>query len=485
MIAIYLVLLIPVFSVMLMGVIGHRRSAGFLNIILSAATFFATLYLAKYHFQYGALLSASKQFYIDGFSLLSILLTAFVVTTTAIFSNEYMWHNLTSGRITPNKLRLYHVMYQTFVFMMLLSFATNNIGILWVAMEGATLATVLLVSLYRTPEAIEAAWKYFILCIVGIALALFGTILIYISTSQTAAFVKDGFFWSVLYQHANIMNASIVKLAFVFLLVGYGTKIGLVPFHNWLPDAHSESPAPMSTLLSGLLLNAALYSLVRFKIITDLALNTHLAGNLMMAFGLLSFLVAAVLLHRQNNIKRMFSYSSIEHMGLMTFGFGLGGHLATFAALFYMLMHSLVKSAIFVTVGNVIQLAGTQNMEKIRGIIRNQPLIGWVLLIATVAISGFPPFGIFTSELMLVIATLKSVPYLALLLVIGLLIALAGLLRNIQPVVYGTPNESAYVRPNIISAVLHLAIVFVLGVYIPPILAQLLQQAATLIVGNV
>lgn len=487
MIALYATLLIPAFGVILLCILGHLRIAGIVNTVLAAMNFGASLFLAAdiWHAGVGHLLSSNQQFYVDAFNLLLIVLTAFIAMTTAIFSKNYMWHNVESGKITAQRLRLYHVMYQLFIFMMLLTLSTNNIGILWVAMEGATLATVLLVSLYRTPESIEAAWKYFILCIIGIALALFGTILVYSSAMQQFDSTGSAIFWSALYQHASALNAPIIKFAFVFLLVGYGTKIGLVPLHNWLPDAHSESPAPMSTLLSGLLLNVALYALIRFKVLVDLALgeNDHLAGNLMMIFGLLSFLVAAILLHRQRNIKRMFSYSSIEHMGLITFAFGLGGALATFAALFYMLMHSLTKSAIFVTVGNAIHLAGTQSMDQIRGLIRWQPVIGWGLLISVIAISGFPPFGIFIGEFMLMIATIKTFPWLTVLLVLGLLIALAGLLRNIHPVVFGEVEVGLHARmkSNMFAAILHLAMVFVLGVYIPPVLAQLLHQAVAVI----
>ncbi|MBB1078260.1 hydrogenase 4 subunit F, partial [Rhodoferax sp. 4810] len=278
-------------------------------------------------------------------------------------------------------------MYQGFLFTMLVALSTNNLGILWVAVEGATLATVLLVSLYRTPESIEAGWKYFIICGVGISQALLGTILVYFAAVRIIPVHEDGLLWTVLQQHAGQMDAGVLSLAFVFLLVGYGTKVGLVPLHNWLPDAHSEGPTPMSAILSGLLLNIALYAVVRFKMLVDPALGNHLAGNMMMAFGMLSFSVAGLLLHRQNDVKRMFSYSSIEHMGLMTFAFGIGGPLATFGALLHMIVHSLTKSAIFITVGHATHVAGTQLMSQIRGLIRTQPFVGWGLLIGTCAIA--------------------------------------------------------------------------------------------------
>jgi hydrogenase-4 component F len=276
-----------------------------------------------------------------------------------------------------------------------------------------------------------------------------------------------------------------MSLAFVFLLVGYGTKIGLVPLHNWLPDAHSEGPTPMSAILSGLLLNDALYAVVRCKMLADGSLGTHLAGYLMMGFGLLSFLVAALFLHRQTDIKRLFSYSSIEHMGLMTFGFGVGSPWATFAALFHMTTHSLTKSAIFVTVGHAAQLAGTQRMEKIRGLILTQPVIGWGLLIGTVAIAGFPPFGVFASEFLLLIATMQDYPWLTPLLLLGVGIAFAGLFRHLQPMVFGDiPEGQTPIEANLWPVMLHLALVLWLGLSLPGFLGDWFNQATQLIAGD-
>lgn len=484
MISLYLTLGFPAFGMIIMLIVGKHKFAGTLNILIGLASFIASLFLTKNILQTSNLISSNHQFYVDSFSILSILLTTFVITTTAIFSRNYMWSNVLSKRISLSQWHLYHILYQAFALTMLLALTANNIGLIWVAMEGATLATVLLVSLYRTPQAIEAAWKYFILCIVGIALALFGTILIYFSARGVLEIPSSGIFWNVLYLNASKLDPAIVKFAFVFLLVGYGTKIGLVPLHNWLPDAHSESPAPMSTLLSGLLLNVALYALIRFKILADLVFNTHLAGHLMMGFGLISFIVAAILLNRQRNIKRLFSYSSIEHMGLMTFAFGVGGQLATFAAIFYMLMHSLAKSAIFVTVGNMIHLTETQDMQKIRGLIYGKPIVGWSLLIACLAISGFPPFGIFTSELMVLIATFKAIPWVMPVILLGIIIALAGLLRNIQPIVYGEPSTLIKDKICMSPAILHLGLILILGIYLPSSMGQLISEATKLITAT-
>lgn len=483
--ALTVTLLLPLAGIVILAFIGHRPVAGTVNLAISAATFASALLLAIGVFREGPILSADKHFYVDGFNVYLILLNGFVGMTTAIFSGPYMAHERAIGRVDDGRMRLYHSMYQGFLFTMLVALSTNNLGILWVSVEGATLATVLLVSLYRTPRSIEAGWKYFIICGVGISQALFGTILVYFAAVSVIPGSEEGLLWTVLLQHAGRMDAGVLALAFVFLLVGYGTKVGLVPLHNWLPDAHSEGPTPMSAILSGLLLNIALYAVVRFKMLVDPALGSHLAGNLMMGFGMLSFSVAGLLLHRQYDIKRMFSYSSIEHMGLMTFAFGIGGPLATFGALLHMIVHSLTKSAIFITVGHASHVTGTQTMNQIRGLIRTQPFVGWGLLIGTCAIAGFPPFGIFTSEFLLFTATMKSYPWLVLPLLVGLAIAFAGLFRNLQPMVYGEPPAGQQpVVANMWPVAVHLALVLWLGVSIPTVLAQWLNQATIMIVGR-
>ena len=484
MIAAYLVLLIPFIGIVFFALAGHKQETGKLNVRFNAITLVATIWLAINVLNNGTILSAGKALIIDSFNVYLIVLTAFIGLTTAIFSSPYMEHEKQLGKLTENRLKLYYSMYQGFMLAMYLVLTTNNMGMMWVAMEGATLATVLLVSLYRTPESIEAAWKYFILCGVGIAQALFGTILLYYAASQ----IGDGnnaLLWSVLYEHADKLNPEILEIAFVFMLIGYGTKIGLVPLHNWLPDAHSEGPTPMSAVLSGLLLNDALYAVVRNKMLVDGATHNDMAGLLMMGFGLLSFLVAALFLHRQRDIKRLFSYSSIEHMGVMTYAFGIGGPLATFAALLHMTVHSLTKSAIFVTVGHASQLAGTQNMERIRGLIKTQPEIGWGLLIGTVAIAGFPPFGVFTSEFLVLLATMDDYPWLTPLLLLGIGIAFAGLFRHIQPIVYGEqPDGQLPIHANLWPVMIHLALVLWLGLAIPDFLANWFSQATLLISGS-
>jgi len=349
-------------------------------------------------------------------------------------------------------------------------------------MELATLSTVLLVSLYRTPTAIEAAWKYFILCGVGIAQALFGTVLLYFAAEKVLGEGGDALLWTNLSRVSGQLEPTVLSLAFVFLMVGYGTKVGLVPLHNWLPDAHSEGPTPISAVLSGLLLNVALYALVRCKALVDGATKTHHAGDIMMGFGLLSILVSAFSLLRQKDIKRMFSYSSIEHMGIATFAFGLGGPIATFGALLHMLMHSLAKSSIFFTVGHASQMHGTQDMTRIRGLFKGNPLVGWGFMLGVMAIIGLPPFGVFTSEFLILTATIKDAPAWAPFLLLGLAVAFAALLRRVQPMVSGEPPPwQQPLKAAHLPVILHLVLVLLIGLYVPAFLNNWFVTAAGLL----
>lgn len=473
---------VPLFAAVLLAFIGDRKLAPEVNITGSAATFIAGLGLALQVYERGPMMAGGKFFFVDAFNVYLAVLTSFVSMTTAIFSRRYMSREREHGRVGHVGMRFYHAMYQLFIFAMLLCLLTNNIGVLWIAMELATLSTVLLVSLYRTPAAIEAAWKYFILCGVGIAQALFGTVLLYFAAEKVLGEGGEALLWTNLSQVTDKLEPTVLSLAFVFLMVGYGTKVGLVPLHNWLPDAHSEGPTPISAVLSGLLLNVALYALVRCKVLVDGSTHTHQAGNIMMGFGLLSILVASFSLLRQKDIKRMFSYSSIEHMGIATFAFGLGGPIATFGGLLHMLVHSLAKSSIFFTVGHACQMHRTQEMDKIKGLFRENPSVGWGLMLGVMAIVGMPPFGIFTSEFLILTATIKDAPLMTPFLLLGLGVAFAALFRKIQPMVAGDVLSGfPPLKVANVPVMLHMAFVLVLGLYLPDFLSRWFHSAVELL----
>lgn len=473
---------VSLIGALILAFVGDRKFAPEINIACSFATFVASIVLAFQVYHDGPFVAGGKFFFIDALNVYLVVLTSFVSMTTAIFSRPYMRREREHGRVGHWGMRFYHAMFQLFIFAMFLCLLTNNVGVLWIAMELATLSTVLLVSLYRTPTAIEAAWKYFILCGVGIAQALFGTVLLYFAAEKVLGEGGEALLWTNLTQVSGQLEPTVLRLAFVFLMVGYGTKVGLVPLHNWLPDAHAEGPTPISAVLSGLLLNIALYALVRCKVLVDGSLKTHLAGNIMMGFGLLSILVASFSMLRQKDIKRMFSYSSIEHMGIATFAFGLGGPIATFGALLHMLVHSLTKSSIFFTVGHASQMHDTQEMSKIRGLIRGNPLVGWGLMLGVLAIVGMPPFGVFTSEFLILTATMKDAPLMTPFLLLGLGVAFAALLRRVQPMVAGhVPSWQHPLKASHVPVILHMVLVLVIGLYMPNFLSRWFHMAVELL----
>jgi hydrogenase-4 component F len=373
-------------------------------------------------------------------------------------------------------------MYQALMFAMNLALVANNIGLMWVAIEMATLTTVLMVGIYRTHEALEAAWKYFILGSVGIALALFGTILVYMAARPVIGEGVEAMVWTVLVQHAAKFDPALLNVAFIFLLLGYGTKVGLAPLHAWLPDAHAEGPTPISAVLSGLLLNVALYALLRFKMLLALNPAAIAPGPLMVIMGLISCLFAAFMLYRRRDIKRMFAYSSIEHMGIIVFAFGMGGALANFAGLLHMTMHSLTKSAIFFAVGHIAQVKGTQKIADMGGLTVTNPVLGWGLVLGVVAIAGLPPLGIFMSEFLVVSSTFAREPLLAVILALGILVALGGLFLRLNTIAFGAPRgPTAKAEASYVPMFTHLALVFTAGIYMPQALVKGFENVARLL----
>jgi len=454
---------------------GYRAETRF-NVAASFLALLASLSLLAHRPEPGPLLI------VDDLNIVFIVLNNLVGFSTAVFSAGYIGHELEAGHLRPGFLRFYHAMFQALLFTMNLALLANNIGLIWVAVELATLTTIMLVGLYRTEQALEAAWKYFILGSVGIALALFGTILVYVAAQPTIGEGLDAMAWTVLVARAEAFDPALLNLAFVFLLLGYGTKAGLVPVHGWLPDAHAEGPTPISAVLSGLLLNVALYAVLRFKMLLTANHEALAPGPLMIAMGLASLLFAAFMLYRRRDIKRFFAYSSIEHMGIATFAFGIGGPLANFGGLLHMAMHSLTKSAIFFAVGDVSQAKGTRSLADLRGLTVSHPVLGWTLLAGVVAIAGLPPLGIFMSEFLIVSSTFVRQPWLALAFVAGLLIALGALFWRLSEMSFGEPGGASIpARNSYAPLAAHLALVLVAGVYLPGPLVAAFQHIAGLL----
>jgi hydrogenase-4 component F len=474
--ALALLLLIPAVAAATLALLrGYRLSAA-INILACMASLGVAFSLAVWRPVGGLYLR------VDDLSVVFIVLSAFVGFTTSVFSASYIAHEVEIGRLTPPRLRFYHAMYQVLMFAMSLALIANNIGLMWVAIELATLTTVMMVAVYRTHEAIEAAWKYFILASVGIALALFGTILVYVAAQPVLGTGLPGMVWTRLIATAGRMDPALLNLAFVFLMLGYGTKVGLAPLHAWLPDAHAEGPTPISAVLSGLLLNVALYAVLRFKMLLAANPGAVAPGPLMITLGLVSLIFAGFMLYRRRDIKRLFAYSSIEHMGIIAFAFGMGGPLANFAGLLHMTMHSLTKSAIFFNVGHIAQVKGTQRIADIRGLTVTHPVLGWTLAASVMAIAGLPPFGIFTSEFLVVSSTFARQPLLAIPLVGGLIVAFGALLLRLQGIAFGEPSPGqAPARASYLPMFGHLALVLGAGVFFPPLITEWFRNVARLL----
>lgn len=475
-IAVYALLLAPISAALLLLALSAYQISARVNIGAALIGLAAAITLL------GVRPPPNVYLLVDDLNVSLIVLNTFVGFTTSIFSASYIAHELEIGRLTPAYLRFYHAMYQVLLFAMNLALLANNIGLMWVAIELATLTTVLMVGIYRTREALEAAWKYFILGSVGIALALFGTILVYLAAQPVVGQGLPAMAWNILISRAADFDPALLNLAFVFLLLGYGTKIGLAPLHAWLPDAHAQGPTPISAVLSGLLLNVALYAVLRFKLLMSANPAAILPGPLMVGLGLLSLLFASFMFYSRGDLKRLFSYSSIEHMGIITFAFGMGGPLANFAGLLHMTLHSLTKSAIFFTVGQISQAKGTQRISAIRGLTASHPVLGWSLLVGVIAITGMPPLGIFTSEFLVVSFTFSREPLLALPLVLGLLLSFATLWWRVQAMAFGEPEGSvAPVESSSLPVVTHLALVLIAGIWLPEPLVAWFKNVAALL----
>lgn len=479
-----LVPLLPALAALALFVIRAETLARLLNIGTSAAMLAASLALA--------LSPAPRQagfLAADGLSLFFLLLSAFIGATSSLFSDGYLALERRAGRLSARGRRLYHAMFQGLMASLALALLADGTGMMWFGIELGTLSAVLIVGLYRTPAALEAAWKYFILGSVGIALALFGTILLYLAAAPVVGEGSAAMRWDVLLAHARAFDPGLMDLAFVFLFLGYGTKAALVPLHAWLADAHAEGPTPVSAVLSGLLLNVAFYAIIRFKGIFNANPAALAPQPIMIGLGLLSLLFAALMLYRRRDLKRFFAYSSIEHMGLLAFGFGLGGAAANFAALWHLLMHGLTKSALFFLTGRLAQLRGSQKIADLGGLTATHPRLGVPLAIGMLAIAGLPPFGLFASEFLLISATLRTATaWLALPLLLGLLLAAGALLLRLGALAF--PTSAAVPAPaqrggaretswrTVGPALLHLALVLWAGLAMPGRLAAWLDALA-------
>jgi hydrogenase-4 component F len=423
---------------------------------------------------------------IDALGALMIVMLGFVGATGLLYAVGYMDEELARGHVSPIRYRLFFFLFDLFLLTMFAAVTVDNIALMWIAIEASTLAGALLVGFDRTKTALEAGWKYIIINFVGIALALFGTVLVYYASERVLGVDMDALSWLALADAAASLDPTTLKVAFIFVLIGYGTKAGVAPMHTWLPDAHAEAPTPISAMLSGLTLNLALYAVLRLKVIVDLAAGVEFTGPLLWGLGLLSIGIAAILMLIQRDYKRLLAYSSVEHVGVTLVAFGLGGPIGAFAGFLHMLNHALAKSTAFYAVGMVLLRHGHRTMSRITGLLRQAPREGVGLLLAAVALAGLPPFGLFISEVLIAIAAYQATPWLAVLFVGLLALAFAGLLIHVSRMILGAPQEpgreSGIVsrRFTVAALSLNLAAMALIGLYLPGVLRDLLGPIITL-----
>jgi hydrogenase-4 component F len=385
-----------------------RRSAGFVALLVTVALLATVAFLAVRVHDRGAQYAFDDWVYVDSLSVIILSLTALVGVCAILNSLTYIAHEVAEGKLRESDQTRYYSLLLTFMATMFAVPVLNNIGIMWVAIEATTVVSVLMVSIYRTGSSLEAAWKYLILGSVGIALALFGTMMTYYASATVAGDEGNRLLWTHLSSISNQLDPDVMRLAFIFVLVGYGTKTGLAPMHTWLPDAHSQAPSPISGLLSGVLLNCALYAILRFQVLTAASAGSGFTDTLLIIFGMFSIAIAIPFLLVQHDIKRMLAYHSVEHMGIITLAAGIGGPIALYAAMLHLVAHSLTKSALFFSSAPIVQVFHTRSMHRMRGLLRATPIAGFGLLIGVFALAGFPPFAMFSSEYGLVSGAFQS-----------------------------------------------------------------------------
>jgi hydrogenase-4 component F len=489
-----LILIIPLLWMLLFWLTAKKW---LLHLINSLGTFFLLIIAMRitYKINFAANISypfLNSFFYLDALSVIVLDTISIVSFMVSIFAIGYLDREFRHQVINLQRIQLFYSLMYAFIFTMVLVVSTQNLGLMWIAIEATTLASAFLVGFYNNKESIEAAWKYVIICSVGIALALLGIVFLYISAVNIFEGSKFSINWLFLLRHAEALHGSILKIAFIFVLAGFGTKVGLVPMHTWLPDAHSQAPAPISALLSGVLLNSALYGLIRVLAIVNKNLGSNVySGRLLVIAGLLSIITAAVFILTQKDYKRMLAYSSIEHMGIITFGLGIFTPVALFAALFHMVNHAFTKSLLFLASGNVYLKYKTREISRVNGLLKALPVSGMVFLLGLFAIAGMPPFSVFSSELNMIIAAFAANKiWQAVLFIIFIAIIFAGIAFVALKMFFGSPGDPQMEAgeenlPGLPVLIALLVIVSVTGMLMPEQFKQLLESAAGIIKGVV
>ncbi len=436
------ILIIPAITAVVCYNIARPRLVGYVSLAGTVALSVAAFPVIAASLS-GPVSALGDTFSMDALSGYIMALVIFLSLASAVYSIGYLEHEFDAELINVRGVRTYYGLLHLFIFTMLLVTMANNLAIMWIGIEATTIVSALLIGLgfHKRPLAVEAAWKYIILCTVGITFALLGTFIAYYAS--TAVMGTEGALnWTTLRGMAHRMNPETMKLAFIFVLVGYGTKAGLAPVHNWLPDAHSQAPSPISALLSGILLNTAFYGIIRFVSIVEPSTGSDFTGHLLMLFGLISVGISAIFILVQENYKRLLAYSSIEHMGIISLGIGIGGPVGIYGALLHILNHALSKPLMFFASGKIQSRFGTTNIANVNGVLSSMPLLGTLTFIGALSLSGTPPFNIFVSEFTVLKAGVdRGLWPVVILFLIFVVIVFYGVLSGFGKMLFGGPSK--------------------------------------------
>lgn len=490
MILVYTLLLVPLLAGLATLAMPTKFSVEATSALSSIAVLVVGLVIAVQVFSEGPLQSRDAFFYVDALSAFEIGIAVIVSGAAQCYAFGHMGSEFDQGRFSFAKYRRFYALMNTVTLIFLIVCVANNLGVVWIAIEGTTLATAFLVAFYNRNTSIEAAWKYFLLCTVGITLAMMGVILLYYSATHMKIGAHEaGLNWSQLAEVAKSLNPDILKLSFVFTMIGYGTKVGLAPLHTWKPDAYAEAPSPVSALLSGMLVNGAMYGIIRSHALVVRAVGEGFSNNLLLIFGLVSLVVAVPFILSQRDFKRLLAYSSVEHMGIIALGLGFGGFLGIFGAMLHTLFHSLLKSSMFFATGNMLKKCGTRDIAEVQGLLKVLPLTGPISILGALAIAGAPPFGIFLSEIVILSAGFQTGHWVqALVMLVSIVLIFMGFVKHFSRMAFGAPPAGVIPgelgRWTVAPLLSLVAVSAIIGMYLPPPLVAAIQQIVAIVRGD-
>jgi len=475
--------LVPTVTALLMLAARDRRILSTIDIAGSSVLFALTVVLAREVMAGGP--RALGVFRADDLGLVFLLLLVVLTLAVSIYTVGWLEQAVAVGNMKAESLRFYFALVHAFVATMVVTVLADNLGVLWIAMEGTTITSAVLVGFHGHQHGLEAAWKYIIVTTIGISFGLFGTVLVYAAAATVGAGAMS---WSAIMQVAPRLDPSIVRIGFIFVMVGYGTKAGLAPMHLWLPDAHSQAPTPVSALLSGVLIKCALLGIIRFQTIAAAACGPAFPAQVLLVFGLVSVVVATPFILAQHDVKRLLGYHSVEHVGIVALGLGFGGPIGTYGALLHVVNHGVTKALAFFAAGKAIARYGSRDMRVIRGLLAVAPVGATLLMLAALSLAGVPPFSIFVSELMVLRAGIGHGHWIAIAIFLAMVVIIfAGILHHVGAMAFGEPTATASREPEAWSPLLGMmllaAIMILLGLTIPASFDRLLRGATEVVVG--